>query len=763
MNTFRRALQAQASTGFRETQGFKQRLAERTGVKISTRIVLLLATALGTKHSSAAEPSAPASAIKAVTVPERNLPEPEARGKPYPVPATNWKQDPVLWGWTCELPDGSGLAFGGVHQTADDGISHTQVKEGGAWKPIFDELRKANPLQKRFEQVRELRNACKDTLAKARHIYFEGKPAAEEGKLLKAGVDPAVEKLAKDLAALTAELKGQSGLGEYEAGQVKFALKHLEAAAGQVKPFGAQTTPELMAAMRKSQIEIELAAEAFDAEPPPRALSRIAFDPKTKVFVIFGGEHMDYSTNDLWVFSPAKRRWYQRHPDAAPEPRFDSHLEPLGDGRVAMRGGGIYEPGKHYIHLGPARWIYDLEKNTWAAEGHQEKPCPADTRSARYWPPASPEHFMTGARPDAAANEALLKALPVNTWVRLKTPIPLGGRDWGTWVLDPDRDMLYVYAGGHCSYAGNDVARYHLATDRWEISDPVEIPLGCCGTNEQYPSGFNFNQRPWVKKHIWNSHAYDAELKKTIMGGVNDAKIDPYCYFYDPDKAEWTSRLRLPAGMPNDAYGMQIRYTKHGMFAWAGAWLFDTKAMEWKNMVVQGKMPGGGVDSSGLVYDPKRGRVLMATLNGYGKPFDGQLHALDMKTLQVAPLNPEGMDSARKWSLFLREVAYHPESDLFIWPQRININGKASTDLCPAYDAGKNRWVTVKVGISPGASPFDHSEVCSSIAWDAKRGLFWLGNASWNGGVWVLRFDPAKAEITPLKDFVPPPAAAEKK
>ena len=407
-------------------------------------ISMTAAWAWGPKRPAAAEPAVKADAVKAVTVPERTIPEPEARGKPYPVPATKWKQDPVLWGWTCELPDGSGLSFGGVHQTADDGNPHTSIKEGGQWKPIVEELRKTNPLQKHFPAVRTLRNACKDTLAKARHIYFEGKAADEEAKLLKADVDPAVEKLTKDLATLTAELKGLAGLAEYEAGQVKFALKHLEAAAGQIRPFGARTTPEQMATMRKAQIEMELAAEPFDAEPPPRALSKIAFEPKTKLFVIFGGEHMDYSTDDLWVFDPAKRRWFQRHPEAAPEPRFDSHLEPLGDGRVAMRGGGIYEPGKHYIHVGPARWLYDVEKNTWTADGHQEKTFPSDARSARYWPPAAPEAFMAGARPDAAANEAKLKAIPANTWVRLKTPVALGGRDWGTWVFDADRDMLYV-------------------------------------------------------------------------------------------------------------------------------------------------------------------------------------------------------------------------------------------------------------------------------------------------------------------------------
>ena len=713
----------------------------------------------GPGSALAAEPAAKAGEIKAVTVPDRTIPEPEARGKPYPVPATKWEQRPVLWGWTCELPDGSGLAFGGIHQTADDGNPHTSVLEGGTWKPILEDLRKANPLQKRFEQVRDLRRACKDALARARHLYFEGKTADEEAALLKSDVDPAVEKLVGDLAALAAELKGVTGLADYEARQIAFALRHLAAAVAFIKPFGPQASPESMATMRKGQTELEIAAEALDAEPPPRALSRIAFEPKSRLFVIFGGEHMDYSTNDLWVFDLAKRRWFQRHPESAPEPRFDAHLEPLGDGRLAMRGGCVYEPGKHYIHVGPERWIYDLQKDTWTADGHQEKTFPSDSRSARYGPPAAPEAFMKGARPDAAANEARLKTIPANTWVRMKTPVALGGRDWGTWVYDHDRDMLYVWAGGHASYPGNDVARYHLATDRWEITDPIEIPLGCCGTNEQYPSGLNFNQRPWVKKHVWNSQAYDAGIRKMIMGGANDAKIDPYCYFYDPDRAEWTSRLHLPAGMPNDAYGMQIRYTRHGMFAWAGAWLFDGKALQWNKLAVQGTIPGGGVDSSGMVYDPKRDRMLLATLNGYGKPFDGQLHALDMNTLQVAPLNPEGMrDPARKWQFFLREVAWHPESDLFLWPQRVRIGGKTAPDLYVAYDAAGNRWVTIRLAVNPGDGEFKPGEVCTGIAWDAKRRLFWLGDASWNGAVWALRFDAAKAEVAPLKDLAPPSA-----
>jgi hypothetical protein len=757
-------------------------------MRTATAILILLAAAWawGLKPPAAAEPAVKAEEVKLTTIPNRGgqppdrvkepgtnlqLPAPDARGKAYPVPPTNWEQRPVLWGWTCELPDGSGLAFGGCHQTADDGNPHTSVKEGGQWKPIVEELRKANPLQKRFEQVRELRNACKDALARARHIFFEGKPADEEAKLLTAGVDPAVEKLAKDLAALAAELKGLAGLGEYETGQVKLALKHLDAAAALLKPFGGRTSPEQLATMRKAQIELEIAAEPLDAEPAPRALSLIAFEPKTRLYVIFGGEHMDYVTNDLWVFDPVKRRWFQRRPEAAPEPRGDHHFDPLGDGRIAMRGGYTYSPRPTYVHVGPARWIYDVEKDAWSADGHQEKTFPPDMRSSNYWPPSGPEAFMKGPRPDAAANEAKLKALPVNTWVNLQQPVALW-RVWGTVAFDADRDLFYVFAGGHGSYGGGDVARYHLATNRWEQSEPSELPLGGTGSNEQYPSGVNFNLRPWVKKHTYNSYAYDPEIKKMILAGVNDATLDPYFYLYDPDKADWTSRHRIPAGMGNGCGSAQLRYTKHGMLNWCptrnpaqgAVWLFNEKDLEWKKIAIKGSMPAPSVDACGMVYDPKRDRMLFLA-PGYGQPYNGQIYALDFATSQVAPLNPEGMDDSKTWWFFPREVAYHPESDLFIWDvlyqKNANCHAPPFPNLFPAYDSAKNRWVLAKIAVGAGVQ--NVGGVSGFMVYDAKRGLFWSGELGYGGGVWAMRFDPAKAEITALKDFVPPAAPAGEK
>jgi hypothetical protein len=109
-----------------------------------------------------------------------------AAGEPSSRPQGVDLGKPVLWGAECALPEGSGLAFGGNEQAADDGCARTKVREGGAWKPIFEELRAKNSLQKQHDKAWELRTRLKNALSRARFAFFQGMAAAEEQKLLKA-------------------------------------------------------------------------------------------------------------------------------------------------------------------------------------------------------------------------------------------------------------------------------------------------------------------------------------------------------------------------------------------------------------------------------------------------------------------------------------------------------------------------------------------------------------------------------------------------
>ncbi len=87
---------------------------------------------------------------------------------------------PVIWGSDCETPDGRGLRFGGCDQKADDGAAHTQIKFDGQWKPIVEELRKANPLQECHDHVRDASAKLARLLARYRRAYFEGLPPDQQ-------------------------------------------------------------------------------------------------------------------------------------------------------------------------------------------------------------------------------------------------------------------------------------------------------------------------------------------------------------------------------------------------------------------------------------------------------------------------------------------------------------------------------------------------------------------------------------------------------
>jgi hypothetical protein len=553
--------------------------------------------------------------------------------KHYRLPAEDLKQ-PVLWGAECQAPDGSGLAFGGCEQAAADARPHTRIKEGGAWKPIVEELRAQNPLQKHFTRAWDLRCRVKNAAARARFVWFKGLDAAEEQKRLKAEAVPAIEAVVKDLDALVAEIDGGRGGFEtrpYEAGQAKFALALLQSAAGKIKPLAGAlaggVSAEQIKTLSAAQVELEKASEALDCEPPARAYSPIAFDAKTKLFVLFGGDHLDYLVNDTWVFDPAKKKWTQRRPASAPPPRARHEFKAAGDGKVTLSGGYTYSSstdycGGQYKDLGDGEWVYDIAVNSWTASG-AGKAEPPGSRVYRK-NPYLPEFFLQGEKPSAAAVEATLKAMPVNTWGLPNPPQkPRLNRDWGTAVIDPDRDMILRWSGGHSAHGGSDVPHYHFSTNRWELAFPTEFPLGQLYSNTSYPDTFNFNLRPWVTGHTYLGYDYDPVAKKMLFVGHHR-----HCYVYDPDLADWTGRFVKPGGMIYNScfYTLNCCRTPQGIVCWganARVHRFDAAKNQWTELKIGGRLPGASVDHSVSVYDSKRDRVIIFC-TGYGKPYSGR-------------------------------------------------------------------------------------------------------------------------------------------
>ena len=511
-------------------------------------------------------------------------------------------------------------------------------------------------------------------------------------------------------------------------------------------PIGSTTIPLLYR-------ELERAEKAFDENakfPPPRALAAIAYDPKTKLYVMFGGDHLDYLMNDTWIFDIATKRWVQRIPDSAPPSRANHKLIANGDGTITLKGGYTYSNntdymGGPYIDLADGDWTFDIARNEWKG---QTKGVPACTRVYRSGP-FHPNYFLQDPKPDAKAFAKWLQDLPVNEWKKTNPPhLPQMNRDWGTAVLDPDHDLILRWSGGHCAHSGSDVLHFHLSTNRWELPFPVELPLGQTYTNTEYPDGWNFNKRPWITGHTYQNYAYDAKSKQMIFTGR-----PKHMYFYDPVKADWIPDRHLkPKGMDysNCFYTLTLTPTPHGLVCWtAEGKLFynEQETTRWVEAQPNGeKLPGAVVDNSTLAYDSKRDRLLFFR-KGYGDKsgYDGEIFEMDWKSLKVRKLSPEGMKEAAAVP-YLCQIRYDPDNDLML------VGGTMPPDASkfrrtPAYDCAKNRWVEMKIeGDDPSGK--NGRNVSLGLMYDAKRKLWWAVDAK--SQVFVLKLDAAKADVEPL-------------
>ena len=672
-------------------------------------------------------------------------------GKPYQLKSVDIKQR-ILWSAECHEPAGGGLAFGGQDQEAGDGCAHTRVLEGGAWKAIHEQLRAANPLQPFRERAWALRTEAKNIRARVRHQYFEGRTAEDDAAFLKREIAPRQAAFSKELAALVASLARD---------EAKIAVAYLQRAA---QPMGEPLkaiSADALRAMADAQIQLELAAESLDAEPAPRSIlcdprartDGIAYDAKTRLYVVFGGDHMDYLTNDTWLFDPAKKKWSQLHPAGAPPPRANHRLTAAGDGKITMTGGYTYAAntdylGGQYADFRDGPWTLDLATQTWSGG----ELVPADSRTYRTGP-LHPDFYLQGPRPAAAAFEAKLAALPVNEWIATNPPFrPKLNRDWGTAVLDPDRDMLLRWSGGHSAHGGTDVPHFHFATNRWELPFPVEFPLGQLYSNTSYPDGFNYNLRPWMTGHTYQNYSYDPPSRLMVKAGR-----PRHFYLYDPGIGDWIARGEKPAAMSYGEcfYTLTLTATPLGAVCWGqnGKFhRFDHAAAKWNELTLTGDpMPGAEVDNSTIAYDAKRDRVLLFR-KPYGKaPYDGKVWSLDLKTRVVTALSPPGMTAAHRFA-FIDRCVFDPASDIVLMASYLT--GSGGQTPTPAFDCAANRWVTLDLKYTATKRSdrtdrdFPHDRSCG-IAYDPKRKLIW--GTDTNSQIYVLRLDASAANIKPLE------------
>ncbi|MDD5570207.1 MAG: kelch repeat-containing protein [Bacteroidales bacterium] len=361
-------------------------------------------------------------------------------------------------------------------------------------------------------------------------------------------------------------------------------------------------------------------------EPEPRAYTSMVYDEAHQKIILFGGDHMDYLTNDTWVYDCQTRTWTKKNPAIAPSPRAGHTLIYLPKSKtVVLYGGYIYNSETGYmVNIYEPKtphelWKYDCVSNVWtliksfssgtapelgipynviaAADtsdrilllanelnyGHlvyektytmhcdPSQTDPSGTISLGVAPntkvfttdPFDPAWFDKGvAAPDTSANETFLRNIPANTWIN---------------VAPPKRPACSRAWGTTCYDPDHDVIiKFDGGHSTYSGSEVPQYKISDNRWHTGYfpdqrleynnASGiayyFTFNNRPAYTAHTYGYYDYDVNLKKMV------AMLPRYTHIYNPVKMDWDTSIRNPSNIRESDYYNNLISTPHGVIAW---------------------------------------------------------------------------------------------------------------------------------------------------------------------------------------------------
>jgi hypothetical protein len=109
----------------------------------------------------------------------------------------------------------------------------------------------------------------------------------------------------------------------------------------------------------------------LNSQPPPRANSRLLYDPVNKKVILFGGDQLDRLVSDTWTFDVVAQKWEEKKPKRCPSPRAGHALLWLPKSKkVLLLGGYGYSSATGYVEhlyrrLPLEAWTYDPAADRW--------------------------------------------------------------------------------------------------------------------------------------------------------------------------------------------------------------------------------------------------------------------------------------------------------------------------------------------------------------------------------------------------------------
>jgi len=339
----------------------------------------------------------------------------------------------------------------------------------------------------------------------------------------------------------------------------------------------------------------------LDVEPPARCNSRMVYDAKNRLVVLFGGDGQDRGLADTWVFDVTKQRWEERRPAKSPWPRSChglAYLDPAGV--VLLVGGRAVADYRRVKELSEQAWVYDAAADTWtplsveppelkgqewacleAVPGSDEALLVVSSKydhsqrtyRFRYDPSAPPAEDVEGVPPgtvvtktertkawyddqapaDREAHEKRLAGLPANRWVEMEPPKSAKGRTWGSAIFDTSRGVAMKWGGGHSGYQGTDMAFYDVAANRFSIDRTPAFTPEPFDRWARRPAARTFFNQPWAR-HMRHTCAYDPVRKLGVFTDTGGSEwydreagaVVKHTWLYDPEKREWLEPIPQP-------------------------------------------------------------------------------------------------------------------------------------------------------------------------------------------------------------------------
>jgi len=598
--------------------------------------------------------------------------------------------------------------------------------EGKKWTRMQQASKALDPL---FAQCVAARMPVRDGENAARNIFHAGLGAAKEADALRGRPAALLTEAARRAKAVLAAVREAKASG-WEKEGVKRAVPLLERAVGRIETaragFAAGTVnAALLAACFEGQWKLDEAADCLASSPRPRSRAAVAYDPKHRCVVLFGGDHGDYVLNDTWVYGCSSRAWQRVWPAKAPTARCAARLQSAGDdGALRLSGGQtIINRLKWqvaYMRASGGEWTFDVASGRWSGPGLVAPGTRVYRTVCKYHDPRWYDGEAKGA---VAAATKWHTALRANTWT--VAPRPKGGRvmssqAWATAVLDPGRDQIYFWSGGHEADVTDVLPTCHIGVNRWSIGY-VPAYAG---------KGLSFDGRPDCANHTYKHYAYDPVSRKVVMFHMGGTSL------YDPDRADYVWTVDGPGDVPN--YESAEVTTPTGIYLWTAGRIrrFDVKARRWSEVRVIGDVPVPAWDNFTVTYDPKRDALWLTSSDGLPDRAGQNVWRFDLRTAIVEPVQAARFAEVSRRAGGHRESVYLPGEDLVLVG---NFIGGRQV----AYDPEQNTWLLVNL-IRPGGRSFRQmgSVGAGGMMYDARRRMLWYTGSY--GSLYALRLDTSK-------------------